>query len=377
MKYYIIAGEASGDLHGSYLIEALKQEDNEASFRGWGGDLMSNAGMMLVQHYRDMAYMGVWQVLKHLPKILGKLKECKEDLRRFQPDAVILIDYSGFNLRLAPWVKEQGFPVYYYISPQIWATRAKRIRTIRQSVDHVFSILPFERDFYAQYDYAVTFVGHPLLDVVATHTPQLHFKEAWGLDERPIIALLPGSRKQEIRSMLPLMLAVVNNFPAYQFVVASAPGIAPQFYERFLMDEPRAVLVREQTYDILQHSHAALVTSGTATLEAALFQVPQVVCYKAGALMYRLAKRMIKVRFIALVNLIMDREIVPERIQGAVNAAELSKSLMPLLEGPKRAVVLEDYQALRQRLGLPGAAKRTAAYLLERLRLQSNSPTAL
>lgn len=369
MRYYIIAGEASGDLHGSYLVDALKQGDEEAVLRGWGGDLMEKAGMTLVQHYRDMAYMGVWQVVKHLPSILGKLKDCKKDIQRFQPDALILIDYSGFNLRVAPWAKKQGLPVYYYISPQIWATRAKRIKTIRQSVDHVFSILPFEKEFYKKYDYSVTYVGHPLLDVIAAHQPQPHFKKAWGLDDRPIIALLPGSRRQEISSVLPAMLGVINNFPNHQFVVAAAPSIELSFYEQYLMNSPRAVLVRQQTYDIFQHSHAALVTSGTATLEAALFEVPQVVCYKAGPLMYSLAKRLIKVRFIALVNLIMDKEIVPERIQQEVNAHTLSASLEPLLIGPQRDNMLAAYTQLRQRLGIPGAAKRTAAYLQERLRL--------
>lgn len=368
MRYYIIAGEASGDLHGSHLIKALIQGDKEAVLRGWGGDLMEQAGMILVQHYRDMAYMGVWQVIKHLPSILGKLKACKADIQRFQPDALILIDYSGFNLRIAPWAKKQGLKVYYYISPQVWATRAKRVKTIRQSVDHVFSILPFEKAFYEQYNYGVTYVGHPLLDVVAAHIPKAHFRATYGLDERPIIALLPGSRKQEIRSMLPAMLGVVHYFPNYQFVVAAAPSIPASLYEQYLMNAPRAVLIPQQTYDILQHSHAALVTSGTATLETALFNVPQVVCYKAGPLMYALAKRLIKVRFIALVNLIMDKKIVPECIQKEVQPSTLKMHLEPLLKGNERAEMLAAYEDLRQRLGVPGAAQRTAAYLQERLR---------
>ncbi|MGH1339534.1 MAG: lipid-A-disaccharide synthase [Aureispira sp.] len=369
MKYYIVAGEASGDLHGSYLVKALIDGDQEAVLRGWGGDLMEQAGMTLVQHYREMAYMGVWQVLKHLPSILGKLKACKADIQQFQPDALILIDYSGFNLRLAPWAKKQGFKIYYYISPQVWATRAKRVQTIRQSVDHVFSILPFEKAFYEQYHYSLTYVGHPLLDVVADHQPQPNFRATWNLDQRPIIALLPGSRRQEIRSMLPAMLGVVEYFPAYQFVVAAAPSIEPSFYEQYLATIPNVLLIRQQTYDILQHSHAAFVTSGTATLEAALFNVPQVVCYKAGPLMYAIAKRLIKVRFIALVNLIMDQEIVPERIQKEVSPEHLKVTLAPLLEGPQRAAILAAYDQLRQHLGVPGAAKRTAAHLQERLHL--------
>lgn len=367
MKYYIIAGEASGDLHGSSLVEALIKNDEQAIVRGWGGNLMEKAGMTLIQHYRDMAYMGVWQVIKHLPSILGKFKDCKADIKRFQPDAVILIDYSGFNLRIAPWAKKQGFKVYYYISPQVWATRARRVQTIRQSVDQVFSILPFEKAFYEQYNYTVTYVGHPLLDVIANHQPQIHFKKTWNLDERPIIALLPGSRKQEIRSMLPVMLSVVKYFPNYQFVVAAAPSIEPVFYAPYLMENPKATLICQQTYDILQHSHAALVTSGTATLETALFKVPQVVCYKANPFMYFLAKNLIKVRFIALVNLIMNREIVPECIQKNLIPSTLKETLEPLLEGPKRTTMLTAYDQLRQHLGTPGAAQRTASSLQEHL----------
>jgi lipid-A-disaccharide synthase len=292
---------------------------------------------------------------------------CKEDIAQFQPDALILIDYSGFNLRIAPWAKEQGLAVYYYISPQVWATRAKRVQTIRQSVNQVFSILPFEQAFYQKYNYAITYVGHPLLDVVADYQLQADFRAVWQLDERPIIALLPGSRKQEIRKMLPAMLGVVHQFPNYQFVVAAAPSIDTSFYSPYLQEAPQAVLIPQKTYDILQHSHAALVTSGTATLEAALFNVPQVVCYKAGALMYFLAKRLIKVRFIALVNLIMDREIVPECIQKAVQPLALAQALQPLLAGPERARVLEAYTQLRQKLGTTGAANRTAAYIYKAL----------
>lgn len=374
MKYYIIAGEASGDLHGSYLVRALRHHDTGANIRGWGGDLMEQEGVHLVQHYKDMAYMGVWQVIKHLPSILGKLKACKADIAQFRPDALILIDYSGFNLRIAPWAKAQGFNVYYYISPQVWATRAKRVQTIRQSVNRVFSILPFEQAFYQKYNYDISYVGHPLLDVVADYQPQANFRAVWNLDKRPIIALLPGSRKQEIRKMLPAMLGVVHQFPAYQFVIAAAPSIETNFYNTYLQEAPQAVLIQQKTYDILQHSHAALVTSGTATLEAALFNVPQVVCYKAGALMYFLAKGLIKVRFIALVNLIMDREIVPECIQQAVHPIQLAVALQPLLNGPQRAAVLDAYTQLRQKLGTAGAAKRTATYIQEALQLQLNPP---
>lgn len=377
MKYYIIAGEASGDLHGSSLVRALYNNDADATIRGWGGDLMEQEGVSLVQHYKDMAYMGVWQVIKHLPSILGKLQACKADIAAFRPDALILIDYSGFNLRIAPWAKERGFAVYYYISPQVWATRAKRVQTIRQSVNQVFSILPFEQAFYQKYQYEITYVGHPLLDVVANYQLQADFRTVWKLDERPIIALLPGSRKQEIRKMLPAMLGIVTHFPAYQFVIAAAPSIPTSFYHPYLQEAPQAVLIQQKTYDILQHSHAALVTSGTATLEAALFNVPQVVCYKAGALMYFLAKRLIKVRFIALVNLIMDREIVPECIQKEVQPSSLIKALQPLLSGPKRAIVVEAYTQLRQKLGVTGAATRTAAYIQKDLQLPLQAPKEL
>ena len=372
MKYYLIAGEPSGDLHGGRLVSALKTVDPAAVLRGWGGDLMEAAGMHLSKHYRALAFMGIWQVLRHLPSIWRNFQEAKDDITAFAPDAVVLIDYSGFNLRLAPWLKAQGYRVYYYISPQVWATRPKRVETIRQSVDQLFSILPFEAAFYEKYHYKVTYVGHPLLDVVAEYQPNPNFRAQWGLDERPIIALLPGSRRQEIRAVLPTLLAVVDQLPDYQFVLAGAPGLEAAFYDPWVQAHDAVTLVQQQTYDLLAHSHAALVTSGTATLETALFGVPQVVCYRAGALLYAVAKRLIQVPYIALVNLIADGPLVPELVQHDLTPDQLLQQLRPLLDGPARTALLEGYAALRQQLGPRGAAVRAAEVLYQGL----NPPSA-
>lgn len=375
MKYYLVAGEPSGDLHGARLLRALSTVDKGAQFQGWGGNLMQHAGMTLTQHYRDLAFMGVWQVLRNLPSIWRNFRRIKADITNFAPDAVILIDYSGFNLRLAPWLHEQGYAVYYYISPQVWATRPKRVETIRQSVDHLFAILPFEKAFYKQYDYDITYVGHPLLDIVQEHQYDPNFRARWGLDERPIIALLPGSRRQEVRAVLPILLSVVEHLPDYQFAIAGAPSLEPLFYATWVDAYPSVVLVEQQTYNLLQHSHAALVTSGTATLETALFGVPQVVCYRGGTLLYTLAKRLIQVPYIALVNLIVNRVLVPELIQQDLTAERLLATLTPLLAGEARATMLRDYQQLEQLLGPSGAAQRAAQHLYERL-LQRKSPSA-
>lgn len=375
MKYYLIAGEASGDLHGGRLIAALHAVDSAAQFRGWGGEQMHTAGMILAKHYRELAFMGVWQVLRNLPRIWRNFGDAKRDITDYAPDAVILIDYSGFNLRLAPWLKEQGYKVYYYISPQVWASRPKRVETIRTSVDRLFSILPFEPTFYQQYNYEVTYVGHPLIDVVADHIPAPNFRQRWGLDDRPIIALLPGSRRQEIRAVLPTLLTVVEHLPDYQFVLAGAPGIASEFYTTWIKDQPSVTLVTQQTYALLAQSHAALVTSGTATLEAALFGVPQIVCYRAGALFYALAKRIIQVPYIAIVNLIANQAIVPELVQDDLNPAQLLTTLEPLLHASERDQMLADYAALRQQLGSGGAAQRAARELYHHLTQKiPNSP---
>lgn len=361
MKYYIIAGEPSGDLHGASLIKALLKEDPQAEIRAWGGDLMQQAGATLAKHYRDLAFMGVWEVVKNLSTIRQNFKFCRADITAFQPDRLVFIDYSGFNLRIAKWTKEQGYINSYYISPQVWATRAKRVHKIKAYIDQMLVILPFEQEFYAQYDYEVTFVGHPLLDLVKDKPKDIDFREKNGLSDLPIIALLPGSRNQEIRTMLPIMLSVVDNFPAYQFVIAAAPAQSVDFYATWIENSNNVRLVEGQTYDLLQHSEVALVTSGTATLETALFGVPQVVCYKAGQLMYQIVKRIIKVKYIAIVNLIMGKEIVKELIQKDLNQKQLEENLKLLLEDKiTRENLQKNYQLLYKKLGQGGAAKRAA-----------------
>ena len=318
MKYYLIAGEASGDLHGSNLIRQIKLRDPEAEFRGWGGDLMEEQGTELVKHYRDLAFMGFIEVVMNLSTILRNIKLCKKDLIDYQPDALILIDYPGFNLRIAEFAKKSGIRVFYYISPQVWAWKASRVKLIRRVVEKMFVILPFEADFYKKYDYEVEFVGHPLLDAIADYesTKQApeEFKLENELDDRPIVAVLPGSRKQEISRMLPVMLEVRTHFPNHQFVVAGAPSQPKSFYDQWLAGTD-VKLLQARTYDLLQQAKAALVTSGTATLETALFKVPEVVCYSGSAISYQIARRLVSIKYISLVNLIMDQEIVRELIQ--------------------------------------------------------------
>ncbi len=369
MKYYIISGEASGDLHGSNLVKALKEEDASAELRAWGGDLMQEAGVVLAKHYKDLAFMGIGQVLKNLPTILGNFKFCRQDIQAFSPDVLILIDYSGFNLRIAKWAKAQGYKIFYYISPQVWATREKRVQKIKLYVDKMFVILPFEADFYAKHNYPVEFVGHPLLDVIKEHKVDPNFREKNQLSSTPIIALLPGSRKQEIESMLHVMLSIVADFPDYQFVIAGAPSISVDFYQPFVQSKPNVTLLQNQTYHLLKHSHAALVTSGTATLETALFKVPQVVCYKAGALLYAIVKRIIKVPFISIVNLIMEKKVVQELIQHDLNTQQLKIDLQQILVGPKRQEMLDNYLLLSQKLGNQGASKKAAQSMVKHLRL--------
>lgn len=371
MKYYIIAGEASGDLHGSNLIRGLKAEDPQAECRVWGGDLMQAAGGQLVKHYRELAFMGFWEVAKNIRTILGNIKYCKQDIQAFQPDALILIDYPGFNLRIAKWAKAQGLKVYYYISPQLWAWHSSRVHGIKASIDRMFVILPFEQEFYRQYDYEVDFVGHPLLDVVGDIPAAESFRERNGLDNRPIIALLPGSRKQEIERTLEVMLEMVPHFPAYQFAIAGAPAQEKTFYESILRKSGGSAtavkLIANQTYALLSQSEAALVTSGTATLETALFGVPQVVCYRGSRLSYLIARRLVKVEFIALANLIAGKAVVKELIQNDFNAANLRHELAALLEPQNRARIQEGYRLIREKLGLPGASRRTAALIVEYL----------
>lgn len=363
MKYYIIAGEASGDLHGSNLIKALKKEDAQADFRVWGGDLMQVAGGNLVKHYRDLAFMGFVEVAANLRTILKNIKFCKADLTDYQPDVLILIDYPGFNLRIADWAHEQGIRIFYYISPQIWAWHTSRVHQIKKVVEQMFVILPFEKDFYEKYDYQANYFGHPLLDVVETHPMNAAFKTQYGLSDAPIIALLPGSRKQEINRMLKEMLQMVALFPNYQFVIAAAPSLPLEDYQKILEEQGFLThkdlkIIHNQTYDLLQHATAALVTSGTATLETALFNVPQVVCYKANALSYQIGKRLVDLEYISLVNLIADKKVVEELIQGDLNPQKLEQSLRSVLTHPEP--MKEAYQLIKAKLGNAGASERVA-----------------
>ncbi|MXV37280.1 lipid-A-disaccharide synthase [Flavobacteriaceae bacterium Ap0902] len=367
MKYYIIAGEASGDLHGSNLMKEILQQDADATFRFWGGDLMQKVGGTLVKHYRDLAFMGFSEVIMNLRTIFKNIATCKKDIQSWSPDVVIFIDYPGFNLRIAPFVKSLGIKTVYYISPQVWAWKGGRVKKIKQVIDKMLVILPFEKDYYLnQWDYEVDFVGHPLIDAIEQReTPDLEkFKTKWGLDNRPIIALLPGSRKQEINTKLPIMLSVTKNFPAYQFVIAGAPGQERSFYQSFLNDQTR--VVENQTYNLLQLSHAALVTSGTATLETALLNVPEVVCYKGSFISYEIGKRLVKhIQYISLVNLIMDKEVVTELIQRELTHTNIQRELNAILEGPAREKMLESFAELRQKLGGTGASKVAATKIIE------------
>jgi lipid-A-disaccharide synthase len=375
MKYYIIAGEASGDLHGANMMKALCQMDTDAEMRIWGGDLMEKAGGTLVKHYRDLAFMGFVEVAKNIRTILRNIRFCKEDIDAFQPDALILIDYPGFNLRIAKWAKAQGYKVYYYISPQVWAWNSKRIHGMKQSIDKLFVILPFEQDFFKKYGMEVDFVGHPLMDIIDQHPRKSDFKKENKLNDRPIIALLPGSRKQEISRMLGIMLKVAPRFSQCQFVIAGAPAIDASFYqsilEAFEKEHPDMLctLVKNQTYDLLQHATAALVTSGTATLETALFGVPQVVCYTGNRISYHIARRLINVKYISLVNLIIDQPLIKELIQDELSLDNLEKELEKLLTPQYSSELKNGYQKLRSVLGAPGASKRVAELIFEDLQL--------
>ncbi|RZS98962.1 lipid-A-disaccharide synthase [Aquimarina brevivitae] len=367
MKYYLIAGEASGDLHGSNLMKSILKQDPNAEFRFWGGDLMQAVGGTMVKHYRELAFMGFVEVLLNLFTILKNLKNCKKDILTFQPDVIIFIDYPGFNLRIASWAKKEGFKTHYYISPQIWAWKEGRIKNIKQSIDAMYVILPFEKKFYEEkHNFPVHFVGHPLIDAIADHEQILpkSFRTKNGLDERPIIAVLPGSRKQEITKMLSIMLSIVEQFKDYQFVIAGAPSQDAEFYKPFI-GYKNVHLVMNQTYDLLSLSNAAIVTSGTATLETALFKVPEVVCYKGSAISYQIAKRVINLEYISLVNLIMDKPVVKELIQDDFNPASLQNELTIILDDYKRAVMFLDYYDLEKKLGGRGASDTTAKLIVE------------
>ena len=371
MKYYIIAGEASGDLHGANLIASLKKKDSRAKIRAWGGNLMKKQGATLVKHYRDLAFMGFVEVLLHLRTILKNLSFCKKDILRFKPDAIILIDYPGFNLKIAKFAHKHNIKVYYYISPQVWAWKKRRVYTIKEVVDKMMVILPFEKDFYDEYRVDAHFVGHPLLDELSRvkYINKNNFTRQNKLNpKKEIIALLPGSRRQEVTRMLGIMLDVVDKFPDYQFVVGCAPSLPENFY-RSLVGDANVQLVFNKTYHLLQVASAALVTSGTATLETALLYVPEVVCYKANKISYLIAKNLIKVKYISLVNLIMDKPVVKELIQNDLTPKNIEDELKQLFTNPKKQrQLLEDYEDLRCKLGSAGASNNAAAIVVDDLK---------
>ena len=367
MKYYIIAGEASGDLHASNLMKAIKEKDKKADFRFWGGDLMQKQGGNLVKHYKERAFMGFFEVIKNLSKILGLIKFCKEDILNYKPDNIIFIDNSGFNLRIAKWAKQKKIKTNYYIAPQVWASRENRIKDIKRDIDKMFVTLPFEKDFYKKHNYKVHFVGHPLLDAITNRKliDEKKFREKYSLSNKPIIALLPGSRKQEITKMLSVMLKMIDKFTNYQFVIAGAPSQEYKFYKQFIKTE-NIKFIPNKTYDLLSVSYSALVTSGTATLETALFKVPQVVCYKSSWISYQIAKRIITLKFISLVNLILEKEAVTELIQGNFNEKSLEKELRLILQKEKREQQFNNYFELEQKLGGSGASSRVAELIVDK-----------
>lgn len=366
MRYYLIAGEASGDLHGANLMRALKAEDRAAEFRFLGGDLMLEQGGEIVKHYSDMSYMGFAEVVLNLRTILRNMKHAKADLLKYNPDALILIDFPGFNLKIAEFAKQRGIKVYYYISPKVWAWNQKRVLKIKKVVDKLFCILPFEVDFYKSWGMEVDYVGNPLLDAIAAFKPDGDFKSKHGLKGNKLVALLPGSRKQEIYKILPEMLATASRFPDYQFVVAGAPSFDLDFYNQFISGKNIPV-VFNSTYDLLSNSEAAIVTSGTATLETALFHVPEVVVYKTSAISVAIARMVIKIRFISLVNLIMDKLVVKELIQEDCNPDKIGEELERILQGPHREEMMKNYQNLSEKMGLPGASEKTARLIVKSL----------
>lgn len=375
-KIYIIAGEASGDLHGSNLLKEFIQQNNESNsplnlqFRFWGGDKMEEAiSHKPVKHFKDLAFMGFIEVLANIRTILGNIAFCKKDIEAFQPDALLLIDYPGFNLRIAEWAKLKGIKIYYYISPTVWAWKESRVYKIKKAVDHMFVILPFEKPFYDKFNYHVDYVGHPLLDAIHQYRfiqkDRAQFIHENKLNQYPIIAILPGSRKQEIRKKLPVMLEAVKNLANYQIIVAGAPSLDHSFYQEFIKSNS-VKIVHGKTYDLLSASEAAIVTSGTATLETALLDIPEVVCYKTSKISYSIAKRLVKIKFISLVNLIMDKEVVKELIQNDCTSETIKTELSYILEGGKnRNRILNEYQEMKKILGEGGASKKVAQLMLK------------
>ncbi|MDX9930120.1 MAG: lipid-A-disaccharide synthase [Bacteroidales bacterium] len=372
MKYFLIAGEASGDLHGSNLIRGLMMADSEAVIACRGGDLMEKAGGRLLTHYRSTAFMGFWEVVKNIGRIVRSLSECQGQIREFKPDLIILIDYPGFNLRVASFGRKLGIPVYWYISPKIWAWKEGRIKRIKRDVSRMYTILPFEKQFFDEHGYSTYYFGNPLVDELEKLRPVLSDRgaicESLGLEHKPVIALLPGSREQEVRKILPAMVSVVKYYHDYQFIIAASSNIDRELYTGIIGLNPVRVLFNK-TYEILAVAEAALVKSGTSTLEAALIGTPQVVCYRAGTISYLIARMLVRIRFISLVNLLMDKEIVKELIQGDLNDRMIVKELNSLVRGGwKRDLMKRHYDQIRAMLGTPGVSGRVAADMVLALR---------
>ena len=373
MKYFLIAGEASGDLHASNLMSALKEQDPNADFRFFGGDLMQAVGGTLIKHYREMAFMGFIPVLLNLRTIFHNMRICQEEIKRYQPDVVILIDYPGFNLKIAKYVKTQlNIPVYYYISPKIWAWKQYRIKDFRRYVDRMFCILPFEVDFFQKLNYPVDYVGNPSVDSVSSFKEKqavspINLREEEGLDTRPILALLAGSRRQEIKDNLSTMLEVAAAFPTHQAIIAGAPGIEPEYYQQFIQEQSVKIIFGK-TYPLLQHSDVALVTSGTATLETSLFRVPQVVCYYvvAGKIASFIFRHFFHIPYISLVNLIAGREVVQELFGARFSRKQIETELGRILHDHEyRSQMIQGYDEIIQLLGKPGASQRTASLIIQ------------
>ncbi len=368
MKYYIIAGEASGDLHASNLMREIKLLDEQANFRAWGGDLMQKEGATITKHYKDLAFMGFVEVVQNIRSISKNFKLCKSDILSYNPDILILVDYPGFNLRIAEFAHKHKIKTYYYISPKIWAWKKSRAWKIKKYIDKMFVIFPFEQDFYKQYDYKVHYVGNPLVDEIVKQKQHLQSREQFinsnKLSDKPIIALLAGSRKQELKYILPEMLKIVNKYTDYQFIIAGAPSFSYENYSEYINDV-NVKLVFNQTYDLLKHSTAAIVTSGTATLETAVFNVPQVVVYKMMPIQYNIGKFFIKVKFFSLVNIIMDKEIVKELLQNNLEQ-QIDNELDKILNNKDyRNTMLNNYEALIKKLGEQGASQRAAKQIVD------------
>jgi len=361
MRYYIISGEQSGDMHASNLVAELKKKDHHAEVRAWGGDKLKEQGATVVKHIKELAFMGFLEVIVNLPEILSNISFCKNDILDFQPDALILVDYPGFNFRIAKFAKQNGIKVFYYISPQIWAWKRNRIKQIKKNVDKMFVILPFEKDFYQKNNFEVDFVGHPLLDEISKDDFSFSIKT-----DKDIIALLPGSRRQEISKILPKMLSVVNDFTDFQFVVATTNSVEEEYYKNIIGNK-EVLFAKNETYGLLANTKAALVTSGTATLETALFGIPQVVCYKTNFFSFLIAKCLVKTKFISLVNIIMDKPVVKELIQDELIQKNLFSSLSEILENSNRKKIQEDYNILKVKLGVEGASEKVAEIILHTL----------